>query len=130
MNQEKQLRLVFERDAKKDKIGTVRIASKNKDSNHVKRRQQQRAISNTMIHIALIYGRKHYNKGAVIFTLTDRILMQTPYFRFADALRGLRVVCQNQLPEFQVLTAYWHSETKHRVRNKLACRPHRTLELQ
>ena len=116
MDTKKQLSLLVESDSNKSKIGTLRIAPKHKDSNHVQRRQQQRAINNAMIQVALMYGRKHYNKGAVIYTLTDRILMQTPYFRFSDTLRGLRVVCQNQLPDFQLLTAYWHEETKRRVR--------------
>ena len=116
MDTKKQLSLIVESDINQDKIGTLRIAPKHKDSNHVQRRQQQRAISNAMIQVALMYGCKHYNKGAVIYTLTDRILRQTPYFRFTDTLRGLRVVCQNQLPEFQLLTAYWHEETKRRVR--------------
>ena len=116
MSQKKQLDMIVENDSNKDKIGTLRIAPKHKDSNHVQRRQQQRAISNTMIQVALMYGRRHHYKGAVIYTLTDRILRQSPYFRFTDTLRGLRVVCQNQLPESQLLTAYWHEETKRRVR--------------
>ena len=116
MDTKKQISLILEIDTNKDKISTLRIAPKPKDSNHVQRRQQQRAINNSMIQVALMYGHKHYNKGAVIYTLTDRILRQTPYFRFTDTLRGLRVVCQNQLPEFQLLTAYWHEETKRHVR--------------
>jgi hypothetical protein len=116
MNTKEQLSLIVESDSNKTKISTLRIAPKHKDSNHLQRRQQQRAINNTMIQVALMYGRKHHYKGAVIYTLTDRILRQTPYFRFTDTLRGLRVVCQNQLPEFQLLTAYWHEETKRRVR--------------
>jgi hypothetical protein len=116
MDRKKQLCLIVESDTNKNKIGTLKIAPKHKDSNHVQRRQQQRAISNTMIQVALMYGRKHHYKGAVIYTLTDRILRQSPYFRFTDTLRGLRVVCQNQLPNFQLLTAYWHEETKRRVR--------------
>ena len=116
MDRKKQLNLIVESDSNKYKIGTLRIAPRNKDSNHVQRRQQQRAISNAMIQVALMYGHKHHYKGAVIYTLTDRILKQTPYFRFTDTLRGLRVVCQNQLPQFQLLTAYWHEETKRRVR--------------
>ncbi len=116
MHTKKQLSLIVDSDSNKNKISTLRMAPKQKDSNHVQRRQQQRAISNAMIQVALMYGRKHYYKGAVIYTLTDRILRQTPYFRFTDTLRGLCVVCQNQRPDFQLLTAYWHEETKRRVR--------------
>jgi hypothetical protein len=116
MGTKKQLNLIVESDANKYKIGTVRIASPNKDSHHVQRRQQQRAINNAMIQVALMYGRKHFYKGAVIYTLNDRILKQTPYHHFTDALRGLRVVCLHGLPNPQILTSYWHSETKRRVR--------------
>lgn len=116
MSIKKQLKLLIESDANKPKIYGLRIAPKHKDSNHLQRRKQQQAISNAMIQVALMYGRKHYNKGAVVFTLNDRNLRQTPYFQFTDALRGLRVVCQTNLPGFQVLTAYWHEETKRRVR--------------
>ncbi|MEW5857790.1 MAG: hypothetical protein AB1861_10485 [Cyanobacteriota bacterium] len=115
MDTKKRLSLIFESDAN-NKIGTLKIAPRNKDSNHLKRRQQQRAINDAMIKIALMYGRKHFNKGALIFTLHDRNLRQTPYSHFTDTLRGLRVVCLNGLPNPQILTAYWHEETKRRVR--------------
>ena len=116
MDAKKQINLIFESDANKSKIGTLRIAPRNKDSNHVQRRQQQRCINNAMIQVALMYGHKHFYKGAVIYTLNDKILKQTPYSQFTDALRGLRVICLNGLPNPQILTSYWHSETKRRVR--------------
>lgn len=117
MNTKKQLKLIVESDTNKNKIGNLKIASRNKDSNHFQRRQQQRAINNTMIQVALMYGRKHHYKGAVIYTLNDRILSQSPYGHFIDLLRGLRVVCLNGLPNPNILTAYWHSETKRRSRS-------------
>lgn len=117
MDTKKQLSLIVESDSNKHKIGTLKIAPKHKDSNHVQRRKQQRAINNAMIQIALMYGRKHFYKGAVIYTLNDRILKQTPYRHFIDFLRGLRVVCLNGLPNPNILTTYWHSETKRRVRS-------------
>ena len=116
MDTKKRISLIVESDSNKTKIGTLRIASKLKDSNHLERRQQQRAINDAMIKVALLYGRKHFNKQAVIFTLNDRILQQTPYCQFTDVLRGLRVVCLTVLPNPQILTAYWHEETKRRVR--------------
>lgn len=117
MDTKKQLSIIFESDANQHKIGTLRIAPRHKDSSHLQRRQQQRAINDAMIKVALLYGRRHFYKGAMIFTLNDRILQQTPYSQFTDALRGLRVVCLNGLPNPQILTVYWHNETKHRVRN-------------
>jgi hypothetical protein len=116
MGTKKLISLIVESDTNKDKIGTLRIAPRNKDSNHLQRRQQQRAIDETYIQICLLYGQKHHHKGALIFTLNDRILRQTPYAAFTDALRGLRVVCLNGLPNPQILTVYWHKETKRRVR--------------
>jgi hypothetical protein len=115
MSQKKQLNLIVERDSNRNKIGTLKIASPNKDSNHVQRRQQQRCINNAMIQVALMYGRKHFYKGAVIYTLNDKILKQTPYSQFTDALRGLRVVCLNGLPNPQILTTYWHFKTKQKA---------------
>ena len=115
MDTKKQLNLIVENDFNKYKIGNLTIASRNKDSNHVQRRQQQRCINNAMIKVALMYGRKHFYKGAVIYTLNDKILKQTPYSQFTDALRGLRVVCLNGLPNPQILTTYWHSKTKRKA---------------
>jgi hypothetical protein len=116
MGSKKQLHLMIEGDANQDKIGTLKIAPRKQDSNHLQRRQQQRAINEAYIKICLLYGQKHHHKGALIFTLNDRILKQTPYAAFTDALRGLRVVCLNGLPNPQILTVYWHKETKRRVR--------------
>lgn len=116
MSARNQISLIVESDFNKQKIGTIRIAPRRKDSNHLQRRQQQRAINNAMIYVALMYGCKHFHKGALIFTLNDRILKQTPYAQFTDALRGLRVVCLNGLPNPQILTVYWHRDTKRRVR--------------
>jgi len=115
MSKKKQLSLLLESDANTNKVGTLRIAPRTKDSNHVQRRQQQRCINNAMIQVALMYGRKHFYKGAVIYTLNDKILRQTPYSQFTDALRGLRVICLNGLPNPQILTTYWHSKTKRRA---------------
>ncbi|ACK71051.1 hypothetical protein PCC7424_2637 [Gloeothece citriformis PCC 7424] len=117
MNSKKQISLILQQDINQNKIGKLQPAKRQKDQNHLQRRQQQRAINNDMIKITLLYGRKHYNKGAIIFTLTDRTLSKTPYFPFKDVLRGLRVVCLNGLPNPQILTAYWHTHTKHNLKN-------------
>ncbi|RUS95609.1 hypothetical protein DSM106972_089650 [Dulcicalothrix desertica PCC 7102] len=116
MNSKKRLSLIFEKDEKKAKIYTLRIAPKHKDSTHVQRRQQQRAISEAMIKIALLYGQKKYRYGAQLFTLNDRNLDNSPYSQYKDTLRGLRVVCLSGLPNPQILTVYWDKEIKNRVR--------------
>lgn len=115
MDTKKRLSLILESDENKYKIGTLIIAPRNKDINHLIRRQQQRAINDVMIKIALLYGQKQFRYGAMLFTLNDKILRNTPYSKFTDVLRGLRVVCVNGLPNPQILTVYWNIETKHRV---------------
>ncbi|MBR8832131.1 MAG: hypothetical protein N5P05_004469 (plasmid) [Chroococcopsis gigantea SAG 12.99] len=81
---------------------------------HIQRRQQQRAINDDMIKIALTYGRKEYSYGATRFTLTDRILRFTPYAKMTDALRGLRVVCKQVGDSLEIVTAYWATKVKNR----------------
>jgi hypothetical protein len=85
------------------------------ESHHLQQRKQQRAINDDMIKVALTYGRKEYSYGALQFTLTDRSLNHTPYAKVMDALRGLRVVCSQDFPTPEIITAYWHNETKQRV---------------
>ncbi|BAZ16799.1 hypothetical protein NIES4071_86770 [Calothrix sp. NIES-4071] len=116
MNRNKQLSLIFDSDENQYKVGTLQTAPKQKDSTHVQRRQQQRAISEAMIKIALLYGQKQYRYGAQLFTLNDRNLDNSPYSQYKDTLRGLRVVCLSGLPNPQILTVYWDKEIKNRVR--------------
>ena len=97
-------------------VGSIIAVQRSKDLNHLERRQQQRAITNDMMKVALIYGEKGFSRGAVIFTLNDRILQWTPYYKFIDVLRGLRVVCLSGPPNPKILTAYWHEETRRRAR--------------
>ncbi len=115
MDTKKRLSLILESDENKYKIGTLKVAPRPKDKNHLQRRQQQRAINEAMIKIALLYGQKQFRYGAMLFTLNDKNLRNTPYSQFTHALRGLRVVCLNGLPNPQILTVYWNEETKHRV---------------
>ncbi|WP_448571402.1 hypothetical protein [Trichothermofontia sp.] len=65
-----------------------------------------------MIRIALGYGRKHFQRGAIVFTLNDKTLRHSPYAKFTDALRGLTVVCSGDLPSPQLLTTYWNLALK------------------
>lgn len=104
------------RDRQINKIGNLVAVHRQKDINHLERRQQQRAISTAMIKVAVMYGKKGFSRGAIVFTLNDRILKWTPYYKFIDVLRGLRVVCLSAPPNPEVLTAYWHEETRRRAR--------------
>lgn len=116
MDAKKQISLIVESDRNKEKIGTLKAASRKKDSNHLQRRQQQRAITNAMILVALMYGKRRFHKGAMIFTLCDRTLQQSPYAKYSDVLRGLTVVCVADSSTPEILTAYWHEQTRRRVR--------------
>lgn len=116
MDAGRKISLIVKDDDHTREIGTLISVQRRKDLNHLQRRQQQRAISNSMIQVALTYGCKGFSRGALIFTLNDRNLKGTPYYKYIDVLRGLRVVCLAGPPNPQILTAYWHEKTKRHVR--------------
>lgn len=115
MDANKKLCQLIECDSNAESIGSLSPVHRRKDLNHLERRQQQRAISNAMITVALTYGKKKFSRGALVYTLNDRSLEHTPYQKFIDVLRGLRVVCLAGPPNPKILTAYWHEGTKRRV---------------
>lgn len=116
MDANREIGKLVAKDSQIHKIGNLIAVHRHKDLNHLQRRQQQRAISTAMIKVAVIYGKKGFSRGAIIFTLNDKILRWTPYYKFIDVLRGLRVVCLSAPPNPEVLTAYWHEETRRRAR--------------
>lgn len=97
---------------------------KEKDPYHVERRFQQRAINETMTIICLKYGIKKWIHGALTYTITDRALLHTTYYKYIDSLRGLRVVCLETTPyndeAFYVLTVYWYSVFRKKKLNSYA----------
>ncbi|MEE3716582.1 hypothetical protein V2H45_07485 [Tumidithrix elongata RA019] len=117
MNTHQQIQQIATTDAQLDRAIAFTPIRKSKDLNHLQRRQQQRAISNDMIRVAIAYGQKHFDRrGAIVYTLGDRQLKQSPYARFTDTLRGLQVICLQGLSTPQILTTYWNFDTKRRVR--------------
>ncbi len=82
----------------------VDIVSKDIDPLHVERRMQQKAITPTMIKIAIAYGESHRHEGASIYRLGDKHLVNTRYSKHIDKLRGLKVVLVGS--SRAVLTAY------------------------
>ena len=80
-----------------------------KDRNHFNRRLQQRAIDWNMIRIAIAYGKFQYFSQAQTWTLLDCTLIHTPYARFIDKLRGLRIIANNYAGNdtIELSTAYW-----------------------
>ncbi len=106
MNTHKQIHQIAANDRKLDRVLDLVPAPLFMDTNHLQRRQQQRAISTDMIKIAVVYGQKrHDNRGGVIYMLGDRMLNNTPYAHFIDCMRGLCVVCKAD--SYSAFTAFW-----------------------
>jgi hypothetical protein len=117
MNTHKQIQQIAANDDRLTSKVDFTPICKLKDLNHLQRRQQQRAISNAMIQIAITYGQKRFDHhGATVYTLSDRLLKHSPYAKFTNALRGLQVICIHNLNSHQILTTYWNFTTKRRVR--------------
>ena len=108
MNTHKQLKTILTENSSPSSTIEWHFANHLKDPNHAQRRQQQRAITNAMITIALTHGQKDHNHGAVRYTLTDRCLQKSPYRKFTDTLRGLTVVAYPDPAQLTVVTTYWN----------------------
>ena len=91
----------------------IAIAENDKDPDHARRRQHQRAISSTMIEIAVMYGHQRHSHGSICYTLRDRDLQDSPYAKFTDMLRGLTVVCTEE-QQLRLVTAKWNFKCKRR----------------
>jgi hypothetical protein len=115
MNTHKQIQQIAATDELLDQaIAPIR---KPKDLNHLQRRQQQRAISNDMIRVAIAYGQQRSDRhGAIVYTLSDRQLKTSPYAKFTDTLRGLQVICLQDFQTLQILTTYWNFDSKRKAR--------------
>ncbi|WP_041934283.1 hypothetical protein [Gloeothece verrucosa] len=59
MNSKQEISLILQQDINQNQIGILQPAFRSKDPHHLQRRQQQRAINNDMMKIAILYGRKH-----------------------------------------------------------------------
>ncbi|MDB9324008.1 DUF4258 domain-containing protein [Nodularia spumigena] len=116
MNTHKKLTQIFQSDENKCKLGTLTAKLNSKDHNHTARRKQQRAINETMIQIAILYGKKDFHHQDIRFTILDKNLRNTIYAKFVDELRGLRVICKGELPNPEIITVYWHNNTKQKCR--------------
>lgn len=94
-------------DSKTDSLPEFFLSGSVSDPNHTKRRMQQRAISTDMIELALLYGKQEYYSNAKTYTLLDKTLRNTPYQRFVDKLRGLRVIALETARGLKVTSVYW-----------------------
>lgn len=89
------------------------------DSDHGRRRSQQRAISEEFIQIALLLGHVEYVSRAKTYTLTDRQLADTKFSKFSEELRGLRIVTEppstnREDQPIQVTTVMWAEDVRNR----------------
>lgn len=116
MNTHKKLTQIFQSDENRFKLGTLKAKINPQDYNHMIRRKQQRAINETMMKIAILYGNKDFHGRDIRFTILDKNLRNTVYAKFIDELRGLRVICKGELSNTEIITVYWHNKTKRKVR--------------
>jgi len=87
-----------------------------KDPLHVERKQQQRAINDDMVLIALFYGSKKRTYQDLAFTITDRSLRGTRYEKYLCKLRGLTIIGNWEDNEFHMRTSFWNFVVKQRKR--------------
>ncbi len=87
-----------------------------KDPLHVERKQQQRAINDDMVLIALFYGSKKRTYQDLAYTITDRSLRDTPYEKYMCKLRGLTIIGNWHEDKFYMITSFWDFVVKQRKR--------------
>ncbi|BAZ82901.1 DUF4258 domain-containing protein [Sphaerospermopsis kisseleviana CS-549] len=112
MNTQKQLNQIFQSDENKYKVGSLKQKVSFQDPDHTQRRKQQRAINETMMKIALLYGEKDFHGNDIRVTILDKNLRNTIYAKFMDKLRGLRVIWKGELNNPEIITVYWDFKTK------------------
>ncbi len=82
---------------------------------HAAQRKQQRGVRDAWIKLALLYGKYRYIHGPT-YTITDRSLFTTPYYKWISETRGLCVVVVPNAPgsefEFNVLTIKWEFDVR------------------
>ncbi len=111
----KEIEKLTEQDTKLKTFNLV-LVKPCKDTNHVIRKQQQRAINIEMIQLALNYGIKKYTYEHLSYTITDKCLSNTIYYKHINKLRGLCVVGYWQKDSFHIITTYWNFTIKKRKR--------------
>ncbi|MBD2427503.1 hypothetical protein [Phormidium sp. FACHB-1136] len=114
MKQQTRLKQILSNDSNSQLRKPIQTALNHSDPGHSSKRQQQRAISQEMVEIAVMYGHKHYSHGSVCYTLRDRDLKASPYAQFMDSLRGLTIVCDEGPHQLELITAKWNFECRQR----------------
>ncbi|WP_404788015.1 DUF4258 domain-containing protein [Altericista sp. CCNU0014] len=107
-----QIGQLLSQDSKAPALPNFVLSGTASDPNHTARRMQQRAIATEMIAVALLYGKCERRYHATTYTLLDKTLKQTPYEKFLDKLRGLRVIAQECPNGLEVTSVYWAWDLK------------------
>lgn len=115
MNVRAELAALISEDEKIDTTCLCYVINE-KDPLHVERKQQQRAINDDMILIALFYGSKKRTYQDLAYTITDRSLRGTPYEKYMCKLRGLTVIGNWIETKFYIRTSFWNFVVKQRKR--------------
>jgi hypothetical protein len=102
-----QIRQLLSQDSNLTKLPHFQLSGTTSDPDHSRRRMQQRAIAAEMIQVALLYGKCEHCSNATSYTLLDKSLKNTPYQKFLDKLRGLRVIAQQRPDGLAVTSVYW-----------------------
>ena len=80
-----------------------------KDLEHAQRRSDLRAIPIEYIWIAIAYGTKKRAIKALSFTIYDKDLFNTEYYKYISTLRGVCVIIDyNNI----IITTYWLFKAK------------------
>ena len=92
-----------------DLIKFVEFGGVPKDIEHAKKRSDKRAIPIEYIWIALVYGTKKRAIKALSFTIYDKDLINTVYYKYVSSLRGVCVILDyNNI----IITTYWLFKAK------------------
>jgi Domain of unknown function (DUF4258) len=102
-----QIRQLLGQDSNSSTLPAFTLSGTIADPTHTTRRMQQRAIAIEMIEVALLYGKCEHHSHATTYTLLDKTLRKTPYEKFLDKLRGLRVIAQECPNGLEVTSVYW-----------------------
>lgn len=90
----------------------IKFGGTPKDLYHAKKRSDKRAIPIEYIWIALCYGHKKRAIKALSFTIYDKSLVNTPYYKYVSTLRGVCVIVDyNNI----VITTYWLFKVKQSI---------------
>lgn len=90
-------------------VNVVKFGGVPKDLEHARKRSDMRAIPLEYIWIAIVYGTKKRAIKALSFTIYDKDLIDTIYYKYISTLRGVCVIIDY---ENTIITTYWLFKAK------------------